>query len=158
MGLFLQISRNVDLITILNRDLVWPIAFNLTRNTISLFGHGPVQAYVLGFPVYNFHNLYLSLLFQFGIIGSIVFVCFLGTLAKRLFTITRRLKQKRGIDYLLAVACLLSLMMFVINEIKFEFNRSDSYQQFVWCIFSIYYMTWIAQRKQAIEKKETRNN
>lgn len=135
------IGKDEDLINVVNRSFPWPPAYELTINTISFFGHGPLQACVIGFPVYNFHCLYLSLLFQFGIIGTIVFLLFFITLAKRLLGSVNRLKQKKGSDYLLIITCLLSLICFLINEIKFEFNRADSYQQFVWCAFSVVYLS-----------------
>jgi hypothetical protein len=55
--------------------------------------------------------------------------------------VCQNLKQKKTSFYLLALACLLSLLCFLINELKFEFNRSDSYQQIVWIFFGIYYLT-----------------
>ena len=147
------IGQNEDLINVVNRSMSWPLAYELTMNTISFFGHGALQAHVIGFPVYNFHCLYLSLLFQFGIIGTIVFLMFFVTLAKRLLGSVNRLKQKKGSDYLLIVTCLLSLTCFLINEVKFEFNRSDSYQQFVWCVFSVVYLSGRLLGNNCIGKK-----
>jgi hypothetical protein len=83
----------------------------------------------------------MSLLFQFGIIGSTVFLIFFVVLTKRLFVTAETIKQENKEVYLLAVSCLLSLFCFLMNEIKFEFNRSDSYQQFVWCFFAVFYLT-----------------
>ncbi|WP_321492489.1 O-antigen ligase family protein [uncultured Desulfobacter sp.] len=136
-----QVGQDDDIVTISNRSTVWPLAWDTTVKTISLFGHGPIQAARLGFPVRNFHNLYLSLIFQFGIIGSMVFLMFFYALAKRLFVMLKNSKKNKGPEYLLAVTCLLSLFCFLINEIKFEFNRGDSYQQFVWIFFGIFYLT-----------------
>jgi len=135
-----QIVQKDDILTITNRSVVWPLAWDLTKNTISFFGHGPIQAHGLGYPVKNFHNLYLSLIFQFGIIGLIVIFSFFFTLFKRLLLIVKW-KREKDKNYLLAITCLLSFSCFLINEFKFEFNRSDSYQQFVWIIFAIYYLT-----------------
>ena len=153
---FRDINTNLDFVTVVNRDYVWPLAYDLTVKTISLFGHGPIQAFRLGFSVYNFHSLYLSLLFQFGIIGTAVFMVFFATLIKRLFSSTLNMyKQKNVTGYLLLAVCQLSLMGFLINEIKFEFNRSDSYQQLVWLIFSIYYLTWQIYGNNKNEEKKT---
>lgn len=136
-----QLGQKEDVVTIINRSSVWPLAWDLTVKTISLFGHGPIQAYGIGFPVKNFHNLYMSLIFQFGVIGSIVFFMFFFILAKRLFFVAKKNKGESGSFYLLTLTCLLSLSGFLINEIKFEFNRSDSYQQIVWIFFGIFYLT-----------------
>lgn len=136
-----ELGQKNDIITIVNRSVVWPMAWNLTVKTISLFGHGPIQAVALGFPVKNFHNLYMSSIFQFGVIGSILFFMFFFILAKRLFFVAKKNKEESGSLYLLTLTCLLSLSCFLINEIKFEFNRSDSYQQFVWIFFGIFYLT-----------------
>jgi O-antigen ligase len=146
-----RVRSKVDIVTIVNRQGVWPMAYDLTKNTISLFGHGPIQAHRLGFPVKNFHCLYLSMLFQFGIMGTAVFLLFFYTMAKRLLKPVKKIKYK-STDYLLAVTCLLSLLCFLINEIKFEFNRSDSYQQFVWIIFAVFYLTGQLWRNSTHEK------
>jgi len=144
-----------DIVMIANRSSVWPLAWDLTVKTISLFGHGSIQAFGIGFPVKNFHNLYMSLMFQFGVIGSIVFFMFFFVLAKRLFFVAKKYKGKRGSLYLLTLTCLLSLFGFLINEIKFEFNRSDSYQQFVWCFFAVFYVigtVWQNHKKSLLSK------
>lgn len=135
-----QIGQKENLIIVLNRSNVWPMAWDLTVKTISIFGHGPIQARGIGFPVENFHNLYMSLLFQFGVIGFTVFLIFFLSLAKRLYSVAKKIKRENTGTYLLALSCLISLFCFLINEIKFDFNRSDSYQQFVWCIFAIFYL------------------
>ena len=40
----------------------------------------------------------------------------------------------------------MSFFTFIVNELKFEFNRGDSYQQVLWFIFVIYYLA--AKAKQ----------
>ncbi|MBU2645305.1 O-antigen ligase family protein [bacterium] len=136
-----QVFQSEDIENITNRYRVWPMAYKITTSTISLFGHGPVQAHVISFHALNFHNLYLTLVFQFGVVGSICFIVFFLSLAKPLYVAAKLQRSEKGPFYLLAIACLLSLFSFLINEIKFEFNRSDSYQQFVWGIFAVYYLT-----------------
>lgn len=152
---FLNIATSADFVTVMNRQLVWPQAFALTKNTLSFFGHGPSQAYVIGFSASNFHELYLTMLFQFGIVGTIVFLSFFvklfGALLKQLNIVGERLRQRISPDYLLIMACLISLSCFLINEVKFEFNRGDSYQQLVWAVFSIYYLTGHILEKNEIE-------
>ncbi len=135
-----QVQSKVDIASIVNRQGIWTRAYDITTHTISLFGHGPIQAHKLGFQSKNFHCLYLSMLFQFGIVGTLFFVLFFYTIAKSLLKYVKRIKYN-DTGYLLAATCLLSLLCFFINEIKFEFNRSDSYQQLVWIFFAVFYMT-----------------
>ncbi len=148
-----RVRSKVDIATIMNRQGVWPMAYNITKNTISFFGHGPIQAHKLDFPGKDFHCLYLSMFFQLGIIGTAVFLLFFYTIAKRLLKSVKRIKYKNP-DYLLAATCLLSLLCFLINEIKYEFNKTDSYQQLVWIIFAIFYLTGQLRRNSTYEKKD----
>lgn len=134
------IRKGEGIVAIFNRSAVWPQAYNVTRDTISLFGYGPIQANRLSLTAKNFHCLYLSMIFQFGIIGTVVFLIFFYTIMRRLLKGMKKIKY-RGPDYLLIVTCLLSFSCFLINEIKFEFNRSDSYQQLVWIVFAVFYLT-----------------
>jgi len=136
-----QIGRKADIISVVNRSGVWQLAWEVTIKTVSMVGHGPIQAYKIGFPGENFHCLYLSLLFQFGVIGLVLFIILFFVMAKRLFIVAKNIKRENDSVYLLALSCLLSLFCFLVNEIKFEFNRGDSYQQFVWGIFAVYYLT-----------------
>ena len=126
--------------TALNRSLVWPNAIEVIKDHISLFGHGPVQAYILGIGKYNFHSLYLTLLFQFGIVGTAVWLFFFVYLGTRLVSSLRRVRLRTDSAVLLVTACLLSLVCFLLNEIKFEFNRADSFQQYVWVVFAVFYV------------------
>jgi len=124
----------------LNRSLVWPNAIAVTTQHVSLFGHGPVQAFVLGIGgPYNFHSLYLTLLFEFGVLGATVWLVFFVYLGARLFSVLRRIRFRTDPAALLLTACLLSLLCFLLNEIKFEFNRDDSAQQFVWLVLGVMY-------------------
>jgi len=134
------ITNGKNIFSILNRSTTWPVAYDLTTKTISLFGHGPIQACRLGLTAQNFHCLYLSLLFQFGIFGSVVFFLFFYTLAKRLLQALKKLKDNSP-DYLLVMSCLVSFACFLVNEIKYEFNRADSYQQLVWIFFALFYLS-----------------
>lgn len=150
-----MIDQEEDILSIVNRSFVWPIAYDVTKSTLSFFGHGPIQAHGLGFPVKNFHNLYMSLIFQFGVIGSLLFLTFIFVMAKRLLKRAKNLTKNGGQAYLLTMSCLLSLSCFLINEIKFEFNRSDSYQQFVWIFFAVFYLSgrlWQTDKNQRAQK------
>ncbi len=134
-----QVSSNKDIIYVLNRQTVWIKAWHTTINTISLFGHGPGAASQIGYNVPHFHCLYLTLLFQFGIVGTILYLYLFYYLLKKF--IGNMYKSNSNSDfYLLNFICLLSLLIFLINEVKYEFNRNAPYQQFIWGIIGIYYL------------------
>lgn len=137
------------LTAVLNRSLVWPNAIDVTAHHISVFGYGPVPAYVLGIgQPYHFHSLYLTLIFEFGILGTAVWLAFFVQLGARLFAALRRIKFRSDPAALLLTACLISFFCFLLNEIKFEFNRSDSFQQFVWLVFAVIYASaFVAERR-----------
>lgn len=134
------LEKGSGLTAALNRSLVWPNAIEVTAQHLSVFGHGPVQAYVLGIGgPYNFHSLYLTLLFEFGVLGAAIWLIFFVHLGARLLTALRRIRFRTDPAALLLTACLLSLLCFLLNEIKFEFNRDDSSQQFVWLVLGVMY-------------------
>lgn len=129
-----------SLTTTLNRSEVWPNAIAVVTQHISVFGHGPVQAFVLGIGgPYNFHSLYLTLLFEFGIFGTAVWLIFFVYLGARLFSVLPRITFRTDPAAVLMTACLISLLCFLLNEIKFEFNRDDSSQQLIWLVLGIMY-------------------
>ena len=136
------VQSKADYVTVMNRSGVWEGAWHTTWRTLSLIGHGPVQAYVIGMNrgYSNFHCLYMTLVFQFGIIGSLIFCTFFYYLMKRMVLQLKKLNKDNQL-YVLTGSCILSLGTFLINEIKFEFNRGDSYQQIVWIVFAVYYLT-----------------
>ena len=134
-------QSQANIISVINRQKTWPEAFNITIKTLSLFGHGTIKAYNLGYRVGNFHSLYMTLLFQFGVVGTFTFLYFFFLLSKRMITKLRNNEIRHTQAYYLITACLLSLFGFLVNEVKFEFNRMDAYQKVVWLIFSVYYLS-----------------
>lgn len=141
---FAKLEAQQSIKNIINRKKAWDEAFYVTLETISLFGNGPVQAMQLGKASINFHCLYLTLLFQFGVIGFSIYLYFFFILTKNLWLALR--DKARIKNYILSSACLISFFTFIVNELKFEFNRGDSYQQVIWFIFAIYYLA--AEAKQ----------
>jgi len=146
-GFFDLYANNSDIISLMNRQSVWPEALKITIATISVFGHGTINAYSLGYTKGNFHSLYLTLLWQFGIIGTMLFLAFFTILCKRLIYKINN-KKTETFNYFLSIASLISLLGFLLNEVKFEFNRMDSYQQFVWIIFAVFYLNSFSVAKK----------
>ena len=86
----------------------------------------------------NFHNLYLTVLHQMGVVGFIVFFGFIAKLLIRIYKSFRTISIQ---EYrLLAYSALLSLSILMINSSKYEFNRQASYEEYVWVLFAIYYL------------------
>jgi O-antigen ligase len=144
------LQRGSSLMAAVNRSEVWPNAVAVTRSHLSLFGHGPVQAFILniGEP-YNFHSLYLTLLFEFGVLGTAAWIIFFVQLGARLFSALRKIPFRTDPGALLLTACLISLLCFLLNEIKFDFNRADSPQQLVRFVFAIFYASAFAVERKA---------
>jgi hypothetical protein len=101
----------------------------LVFGNVSFFGHGITD--------YNFHNLYLTIFHSRGIFG---FILYFTILFFPSFSLYKVFKNNRCADRDLIFACLLSYTIFAINEFKYEFNRSSSYQQLCWALFSVYFL------------------
>lgn len=123
----------------LNRDKM-PGTFNLVVSRISLFGNGVTE--------YNFHNLFLTTLHRRGIVGATLF--FLVLLYPMICLIKSFNAKDTSGNKSIIFLCVLSMMLFLINELKYEFTRGGSYQQLCWCLFAIYYLA----SRRPIEKND----
>lgn len=131
------------LIEIINRKGVFIPAWDTVTKNLSFFGNGVSD--------FNFHNLILTTLHEKGIIGAILFFIIL---LYPLFHLIRSFKNDLSINKTLIFSCLLSMALFLINEIKFEFTRAGSYQQICWGIIATYYLIPKASlRKKIYENK-----
>ncbi len=124
----------------LNRKFL-PDVWQLVISKISLFGNGVTE--------YNFHNLFLTTLHRRGIAGGTVF--FLVLLYPMGCLIKSFKEEERKTNKNLIFLCVLSMILFLINELKFEFTRGASYQQLCWCLFAIYYLA----SKRPVDEKNT---
>ena len=88
------LGRRGSFSALLNRDVVWSSASAVVRTTLSLFGHGPVRAHVIGYGDYNFHSLYMTWVYQFGILGTAVWALFFTYLFRRLWSAFRSVRFK----------------------------------------------------------------
>lgn len=122
------------LMTAVNRQQVWPDAWKVTMSTLSLFGNGPAPSRVVGLNELNMHCLYLTLLYQFGIAGAVIYLLIPLSILVKLVLPLGKPNPLRSFR----LVCAISLAIFLINEIKFEFNRSDSYQQLIWAMLAFY--------------------
>lgn len=130
-------EKGGDLAQVVNRKGVWDVALHITMSNLSLMGNGMISIIGRG-KAMNFHNLYLNVLHQMGILGFIIFFGFIAKLLSRIYK-SFRIALTPG-DRLLAYSALLSLSILMINSLKYEFNRQPSYQEYVWVLFAIYYL------------------
>lgn len=123
------------LLEILNRERFQDVIHNVFKS-LKIFGNGITE--------FNFHNLYLTVLHRNGIIGAILYFL---VLLYPLICLTKTLIIKDQIeDKKLVFACIVSFSAFLINELKFEFNRSESYQQLCWGLFALFYLSYKATK------------
>ncbi len=131
---FNRYEKSGSLVNAINREGVWYYAQQSVLPNISLFGNGMVS--IVGNGIRHFHNLYLTILHQLGLVGFVVLVGFFFRLP---FKLHMKLKTISDLQLRALVhSCMLSMSIFLINEIKFEFNRDASYQQIVWILFAIF--------------------
>ena len=129
----LTYQKTSDIALSINRAGTLQLASYAFKN-INLFGHGLIPPYYYGEINYHFHNLFLTLLFQYGIIGVClyfgIFFYVLIKIFKFYFLSTNHIKS-------ISSAFCISLIIFLLNETKYEFNRKEAYQQLCWMFWGI---------------------
>jgi len=123
-----------NFIDIINRGEVFPYAWDVTVSTLSWIGNGFAET------KYHFHNLFLTVLFRKGIIGTLLFFGVLLYPAVCLVKLYRSGEARDSAHDSLVLLCLFSLILFFTNEFKYEFIRQSVYQQICWGIFATYYL------------------
>lgn len=133
---FMVYYKTGSLTAAIDRARVWQKAIDIVLPNISLFGHGMISIYEK--KSMQFHNLYLTIMHQIGIVG---FFLFFGLLLKIFYYNFISLKFiENKYDKSLAISCLISFSILFINEMKFEFNRMASYQQIMWLLIAIFWL------------------
>jgi hypothetical protein len=127
--MFGEYEATKSVVSAVNREGIWDLALKLTLQTLSPFGRGMVTPF-------NFHDLYLTILFKLGIVGASIFFGFFLYMTKSiLFAMKKAVDIRRKV---LLRACFISFTVLLINEVKFDFNRGSSYQQIIWAVFAVY--------------------
>jgi len=121
-------SSRSSIFEIANRDTM-PEFWQEVISNISLVGHSLVRV--------DFHNLFLTTVHQIGIIGAALF--FLILLFPLMGLIRHRSRMNNPQTYL-RFACLLFMLLFLVNELKFEFTRITSYHQICWALIGVVYL------------------
>ncbi|MRS05966.1 O-antigen ligase domain-containing protein [bacterium] len=122
-----EYSSTGDMLVAANRGN-FPDAWDHVYKNLTFFGHSLARV--------DYHNLFLTTLEQLGIIGSLIFfVVLLNPLIRLL-----RAYGKEGANNSLVFSCILSLVLFLFNETKYEFTRTASYNAICWVLMGIYYL------------------
>jgi hypothetical protein len=125
--------------------------FYFVSDNLNLFGNGFLIIYKD--QRYNFHNLYFTVIYKFGIIGFLVFFSiFTKIMIQLLKSFNLNTLSKK--HYTLLWASLLSLSVLLIDSFKFEFDRGASYQPLVWFILGIHYSGIMAVKKASLNPFE----
>lgn len=121
-------TSGMSMFDVINRSRM-PGNFAIAISNLSLFGKGEAE--------WHFHNLFLTTLHTKGIIGAILFfTVFFYPIA----CLMKAFTGNKAVNRTLVFACLLSMGLFLVNEMKYEFTRMASYQQICWGILGTYYL------------------
>ncbi len=135
---FSNIYAKTDSLTkAIDREGAWNYGLHIVGNNLNLFGNSMVTPG-------NFHCLYLTLIYDLGIIGGAVIFGFFIYVLIKLFLAARNTVDPD--TKCLVSACIISLSVFLINEIKYEFNRDFSYQEIIWLLFALF---WLVSQRAA---------
>jgi O-antigen ligase len=134
---FMDIYENTGSILLaMGRKEIWDIGVHEIVSGINLFGHGMIT--VINKQQFYLHNLYLTVLFQLGIVG---FVAFFAIIARILIALIFAIKKVSDpLKVTLLTSSIMSLCIFLLSELKCEFNRGSSYQQVIWIMLGIFYL------------------
>ncbi len=130
---------------ILNRGL-WLEVYEVVISHLTILGNGISH--------FNYHNLYLSILHQRGILGLLFFVILILCVLKRLkyAYYSKDHPNNRNIVF----TCFLFMVLFFINEMKFEFIRHSSYQQICWVALGVCFL--VGQSSYTTQKARVLND
>jgi O-antigen ligase len=151
---FIEYESSQSLTAALNRRKVWALAFETVLSELNLFGHGMLSIVGgKGGKTVNFHNLYLTVLYQRGIVGFLLFLFFLW---KIFWSLLKSLRHTtNNYDICLVTSCLISFFILLINEVKFEFTRHASYQQVIIFLLAVYYLSSQCVGRKSAAKPDT---
>ncbi len=147
-----NLQRGYGFAAAINRDTVWLDALtNIKKTTLLGTGFLPPH-YYLGTEG-NFHNLYLTVIFRMGWLGAGFFFIFLFLI---IFRLLKAFFSKNAFFSKDLIFCsTLGMFLFLINEIKFEFNRHASYQQLILVILGYFFV--ISSQKLPSNKRKINN-
>src|SRR6056297_676045 len=150
MSEFFQVYEESESLAVaINRAGVWYYVVEILMPNISLWGNGFLTIHE-GVSI-NFHNLYATVFHRHGVIGFVLFFYIFYKIVKSLMKARRHAVAQA--DKALIYACLTSIVVLLINEIKYEFTRQPSYQQTIWVLLGVYFLValYISNRRKSAE-------
>ena len=106
----------------------------------TLLGRGFIE------PFY-FHNLYFTIIYQLGVLGSLIYFFLFGIVFVKLISAFLNSKNNKSIVYISAI----SFLCLMINECKYEFTRHESYYAICMFLIGCFALLGLNQKK-IIEK------
>lgn len=150
--IFLEVFKETgSVVAAIDRDRVWDIGVTKVVDSLNLFGNGLIT--IINNEEFHLHNIFLTILHQLGIVG---FLFFFGLMGWILLTLILSIKQvKDKYDSCLLNSILMAFIIFLLSEMKCEFNRGSSYQQVIWILLGIFHLISQTLRdKSQIETSE----
>jgi len=129
-----QYAAGSDPLSISNRSF-FRENFGFFLERLSLFGNGLVSPLYYKVLTIDFHNLYLTIFFQYGVIGGILYFLLPVLLVRQIWQNVKSMRYEK-LDKIM----LLSIVLFFLNEFKFEFTRNLNGVLVVWIVFSLYFL------------------
>ncbi|MDY0361370.1 MAG: hypothetical protein RBR08_07950 [Desulforegulaceae bacterium] len=134
MEAYYSYSTGQDFLEVSNRSF-FVSNFKYFLETLSFFGNGLVSPIIYGVIFVDFHNLFMTIFFRYGIIGGIIYFILPISLILQLLKKIKKFPEEK-----LYSVILLSILIFFINECKFEFTRKNNYVLLIWITFSFFYL------------------
>lgn len=131
-------QEGADFTRIINRHSTFTGGLSYLGSTLSFLGNGLVSPSVYRVFELHFHNLFFTIIFQYGILGAIFYFYFFIKIFIKLFKTS--FKETSEYRYLY-MSLFFSYCIFIINEMKFEFNREAPYHLLCWLLFSLYFLS-----------------
>lgn len=122
---------------VVNRQDIWKNFFD-KYYIFKLFGTGKRFP---GGQEGSFHSLYLTLFYQVGISGFLVFCGFILTIL--ILLIIKTVRTTKSYHMLLVSLSLASLIIFIVDEVKIEYLRAACFSQFAWMMLGVILLSTI---------------
>jgi hypothetical protein len=133
MEAYYSYSTGQDFLEVSNRSF-FVSNFGYFLETLSFFGNGLVSPLIYDVIFVDFHNLFMTIFFRYGIIGGIIYFILPISLIIQLLRKIKKFSEEK-----LYKVIFLSILIFFINECKFEFTRNNNGVLLIWITFAVFY-------------------
>lgn len=131
-----NVKEFADISYVLNREIVWREGLAGLRNA-GFLGQGFIPPDHSGEIKVNFHNLYLTRIYQIGWIGALIFFIIWVLIYLRLWRMQTRQIDRQKIFLLRCFMVALTILL--VNEMKYEFTRYPRFEYLYLFLFGIAY-------------------